>query len=69
MGLDAVSPQRKWTQIQAEHNRRIQRLAPDVAQTEYLAGKTETDLDGRPERILHLQHTVANLPRRRILVK
>jgi hypothetical protein len=47
LGLDAVSPQRKWTQIQAEHNRRIQRLAPDVAQTEYLAGKTETDLDGR----------------------
>jgi hypothetical protein len=45
--LDAVSPQRKWTQIQAEHNKRIQRLAPDVAQTEYLAGKTETDLDGR----------------------
>jgi hypothetical protein len=45
--LDAVSPQRKWVQIQADHNRRIQRLAPDVAQTEYLAGKTETDLDGR----------------------
>jgi hypothetical protein len=45
--LDAVSPQRKWTQIQAEHNKRIQRLAPDVAQTEYLAAKTETDLDGR----------------------
>jgi hypothetical protein len=45
--LDAVSPQRKWAQIQADHNKRIQRLAPDVAQTDYLAGKTETDLDGR----------------------
>jgi hypothetical protein len=45
--LDGVSPQRKWLQIQADHSKRIQRLAPDVAQTEYLAGKTETDLDGR----------------------
>jgi len=29
----------------------------------------ETDLDGRPERIFHLQHAEANLPRRRRSVK
>jgi hypothetical protein len=52
--LEAVSPQRKWTQIQADHTKRIQRLAPDLAQTQYLAGKTETDLDGHG--------TMASLP-------
>jgi hypothetical protein len=41
------NPQQKWVQIQADHKRRVQRLAPDVAQTKYLAGKVDTDLDGR----------------------
>jgi hypothetical protein len=45
--LEPISPQRKWSQIQAEHNKRLSRLAPDVAQTKYLVGKTETDLEGR----------------------
>jgi hypothetical protein len=45
--LEPISPQRKWSQIQAEHKKRLSRLAPDVAQTKYLAGKTETDLEGR----------------------
>ena len=45
--LDPISPQHKWSQIQAEHKKRISRLAPDVAQTKYLAAKADTDLEGR----------------------
>jgi hypothetical protein len=45
--LDAVNPQRKWTLIQNEHRKRVQRTAPDTAQTKYLAAKTDSDLDGR----------------------
>jgi hypothetical protein len=45
--LTAVNPQEKWSKIQAEHSRRILRLAPEFAQTRYLAAKAETDLDGR----------------------
>lgn len=45
--LDEVNPQRKWDTLQSEHRKRVQRLAPDVAQLKYLAGKADTDLDGR----------------------
>jgi hypothetical protein len=45
--LDGVNPQRKWTQLHSDQQRRVQRLAPDVAQTKYLVAKTDTDLDGR----------------------
>jgi hypothetical protein len=45
--LDAVNPQKKWGRIQSEHAKRVLRLAPDVAQTKYLAAKADTDLDGR----------------------
>jgi hypothetical protein len=45
--LDAVNPQRKWAALQSEHRKRVQRLAPDLAQTRYLAAKADTDLDGR----------------------
>jgi hypothetical protein len=44
--LGGVSPQRKWSQIQGDQQRRVLRLAPDVAQTKYLAGKADTDIDG-----------------------
>jgi hypothetical protein len=47
MELDSISPQRKWSQIQAEHKKRVSRLAPDIAQTKYLAAKADTDLEGR----------------------
>jgi len=46
MELDGVNPQRAWAQLQSNHKKRVQRLAPDFAQTRYLAGKTDTDLDG-----------------------
>jgi hypothetical protein len=45
--LDGVNPQRKWATIQSERNRRVQHLAPDMAQINYLAAKADTDLDGR----------------------
>jgi hypothetical protein len=44
--LVGVNPQQQWSQIQADHRRRLQRLAPEFAQTKYLAAKAETDLDG-----------------------
>jgi len=45
--LDGVNPQNKWGKIQGDHTKRVLRLAPDVAQTKYLAAKADTDLDGR----------------------
>jgi hypothetical protein len=45
--LDSVNPQRKWSQIQSEHKKRVLRLAPEVAQKKYLAARADTDLDGR----------------------
>jgi hypothetical protein len=44
--LGGVNPQRKWAQIESAHRKRVQRLAPEVAQTRYLAGKIDTDLEG-----------------------
>jgi hypothetical protein len=45
--LDGVNPQNEWARIQSDHTKRVLRLAPDVAQTKYLAAKADTDLDGR----------------------
>jgi hypothetical protein len=45
--LDGVNPQRKWTALQNDRQKRVQRVAPDVAQLRFLAGKADTDLEGR----------------------
>ena len=45
--LENVNPQRKWAAMQSERRRRVRRAAPDIAQVQYLAGKVDTDLDGR----------------------
>jgi hypothetical protein len=45
--LVGVNPQQQWSQIQADHRRRVLRLAPEYAQTKYLAARADTDLDGR----------------------
>jgi hypothetical protein len=45
--LAGVNPQQQWSQIQADHKRRVLRLAPEFAQTKYLVAKADTDLDGR----------------------
>ena len=44
--LDAVNPQRKWALITSNQKRRVQKLAPEMAQTKYLAARVETDLEG-----------------------
>jgi hypothetical protein len=52
--LAGVNPQLKWAKLQGDHKKRVLRLAPEVAQTKYLAAKMDTDLDGRA--------ALANLP-------
>jgi hypothetical protein len=45
--LAGVNPKMAWDRVQNDHKRKVSQLAPDTAQLKYLAGKTETDLDGR----------------------
>jgi hypothetical protein len=52
--LTGVNPQSKWAQLQSEHKKRVLRMAPEVAQTKYLAAQADTDLDGRA--------SISNLP-------
>ncbi len=47
--LDGVNPARKWAEAQNSHSKRVQQIAPTEAQTKYLAGKADTDLDGRAQ--------------------
>jgi hypothetical protein len=44
--LDAVNPQTKWALLESNHKKRVQRIAPEVAQTKYMVTKVDTDLDG-----------------------
>jgi hypothetical protein len=44
--LDGVNPQRKWALLLSNQKNRVQKLAPEVAQTKYLAAQVDTDLDG-----------------------
>ena len=45
--LAAVNPKLQWDKLHADHKKKIAQLAPDIAQTKYLAAKADTDLDGR----------------------
>lgn len=45
--LTAVNPKLAWDRLHTEQKRKVAQLAPDTAQVKYLAGKVETDLDGR----------------------
>jgi hypothetical protein len=45
--LEGVNPQRKWAALQNDRRKRVLRTAPDVAQLKFLAGKVDTDLEGR----------------------
>lgn len=47
MELDGINPQRKWQVLQNDRRKRVQRLAPDLAQIKFLAVKADTDLEGR----------------------
>ncbi|HXH66029.1 MAG TPA: hypothetical protein VNI81_02440 [Candidatus Limnocylindrales bacterium] len=44
--LGAVNPKFKWDKALQEHKQKMAQLAPDLAQTKYLAAKGDTDLDG-----------------------
>jgi hypothetical protein len=50
-GLDAEfidkNPGRRWAQVQAEQQHRAERRTLELAQTSYLAAKTDSDLNGR----------------------
>ncbi|HEX8872777.1 MAG TPA: carboxypeptidase-like regulatory domain-containing protein [Candidatus Acidoferrum sp.] len=45
--LAAVNPRMAWERLHADRQKRVAQLAPDTAQTKYLAAKVDTDLDGR----------------------
>ncbi len=44
--LAAVSPKLAWDKMLVDHKRRVAQLSPDTAQSKYLAGRVDTDLDG-----------------------
>jgi hypothetical protein len=44
--LDGINPQKKWQVLQNDRRKRVQRLAPDVAQLKFLTAKADTDLEG-----------------------
>jgi hypothetical protein len=44
--LAGVNPEYRWAQKQATHQKRVQQLAPQMAQTKYLAARADTDLEG-----------------------
>jgi hypothetical protein len=46
MELGGVNPQPKWARLVSDQKKRVQKLAPEVAQTKYLAAQVDTDLDG-----------------------
>ena len=45
--LEGVNPKIPWDRLHVDHRARLAQLAPDVAQSKYLAAKLDTDLDGR----------------------
>jgi|SRR5271165_3645464 len=44
--LMAVNPQTKWALLLSNQKKRVQKLAPEVAQKQFLVAKVETDLEG-----------------------
>jgi hypothetical protein len=52
--LAGVNPQLQWSRIQADRNKRVQQVAPTVAQAKYLIAQADTDLDGHA--------SISNLP-------
>jgi len=47
LGLASIDPAAKWQDALNQREKSIQHLALELAQTKYLAGRTETSLDGR----------------------
>lgn len=46
MELVGVNPNGQWEKLHIDRKKRVAQMAPDTAQTKYLAGKADTDLDG-----------------------
>jgi hypothetical protein len=44
--LDAVNPQKKWAALLNERRKKVERVAPDLAQIKFLAARADTDLEG-----------------------
>lgn len=44
--LIAINPQTKWALLLSNQKKRVQKLAPEVAQKQFMAAKVETDLEG-----------------------
>jgi hypothetical protein len=44
--LSGVNPKLAWDKMHAEHKRKVTQLSPETAQSKYLAGKADTDLEG-----------------------
>jgi hypothetical protein len=45
--LIAINPQTKWALLLSNQKKHVQKLAPALAQTKYLAAQVDTDLEGR----------------------
>jgi len=45
--LGEINPKYAWDKAQQEHNQKVSQLAPDLAQSKFMATKGDTDLDGR----------------------
>ncbi len=45
--LGAVNPKLAWDKLQYDHKNRVAQRAPEIAQSKFLVGKADTDLDGR----------------------
>jgi hypothetical protein len=44
--LGGVNPKYKWDKALQEHNQKVAQLAPNLAESKYMAAKGDTDLDG-----------------------
>jgi hypothetical protein len=44
--LEGVNPQHKWAQMTTEHQKKVMQMGPEIAQTKYLVGQADTDLEG-----------------------
>jgi hypothetical protein len=47
VALDEKNPGHRWKKLLADRNARVHRHALELAQVQYLAGQTDTDLEGR----------------------
>jgi hypothetical protein len=44
--LSGVNPKLAWDKMHMDHKRKVIQLSPEMAQSKYLAGKADTDLEG-----------------------